>query len=146
VAICEGGEWRPAIKISNTLSKIANPGVKQVWRIMDDRGKATADVVALADETLSDRPLLLHHATTADVSRYLTAEHISEMEPLLIPVGEMMLGSSHEQLEEARKRRQADLERLDPGVRRLVNPHLYHVSLSDRLYRLKQELVERYST
>jgi nicotinate phosphoribosyltransferase len=146
VAISEGGEWRPAIKISNTLSKIANPGVKQVWRIMDDRGKATADVVALADETLSERPLLLHHATTADVSRHLTAEHISEMEPLLIPVGEMMLGSSHEQLEEARKRRQADLERLDPGVRRLVNPHLYHVSLSDRLYRLKQELVERYST
>ena len=27
------------------------------------------------------------------------------------------------------ERRLRDLERLDPGVRRLVNPHIYHVSL-----------------
>jgi nicotinate phosphoribosyltransferase len=146
VAIKSGDEWRPAIKISNTLSKVANPGVKQVWRIMDDRGKATADVVALEGETLAERPLLLHHAVTADVSRSLTAEHISEMEPLLISVPEIPRGSAHDQVIAARARRLVDLDRLDPGVRRLVNPHLYHVSLSDRLYRLKQELVERYRT
>ena len=32
-------------------------------------------------------------------------------------------------------------ERLDPGVRRLVNPHLYHVSLTPALWDLKQDLV-----
>lgn len=144
VAVDRGGEWAPAIKISDTLTKIANPGVKQVWRISDERGTATADVVALADETLEERPLLVHHAVQSDVSRRLPAERISSMEPLLEVVDPNELGSPRDQVETARRRRLADLERLDPGVRRLVNPHLYHVSLSDRLFRLKQELIDRY--
>jgi nicotinate phosphoribosyltransferase len=41
-----------------------------------------------------------------------------------------------------RKRREADIERLDQGIRRLVNPHIYHVSLTERLWNLKQEMVE----
>jgi nicotinate phosphoribosyltransferase len=35
----------------------------------------------------------------------------------------------------------ADVEALDPGIRRLVNPHIYHVSLTQRLWDLKQELI-----
>jgi nicotinate phosphoribosyltransferase len=34
----------------------------------------------------------------------------------------------------------ADLERLDPGVKRLVNPHVYHVSVTRRLAELKSRL------
>jgi len=33
-------------------------------------------------------------------------------------------------------------EDLDPGIRRLVNPHVYHVSLSQKLWNLKQQLIE----
>ncbi len=44
-------------------------------------------------------------------------------------------------MEELRAQRAADLERLDPGVRRLLNPHIYHVSLTPRLYDLKQRLI-----
>ena len=46
-------------------------------------------------------------------------------------------------LEELRKRRDRDVALLDPGVRRLVNPHVYHVSLTERLFALKEELVRR---
>jgi nicotinate phosphoribosyltransferase len=34
---------------------------------------------------------------------------------------------------ELRERRADDVERLDAGVRRLINPHIYHVSLTQRL-------------
>ena len=44
-------------------------------------------------------------------------------------------------MEMMRERRRRDIQRLDPGVRRLVNPHGYHVSLSERLWDLKQELI-----
>jgi len=44
-------------------------------------------------------------------------------------------------IDELRKRRDADVERLDPGVRRLMNPHIYHVSLTEKLWHKKQELV-----
>jgi nicotinate phosphoribosyltransferase len=40
-----------------------------------------------------------------------------------------------------RSRRAADLERLDPGVRRLVNPHIYHVSLTRSMKDLQLELI-----
>jgi nicotinate phosphoribosyltransferase len=43
-----------------------------------------------------------------------------------------------------RERRHADVERLDLGVRRIMNPHIYHVSLSQRLWDLKQELLNRF--
>jgi len=40
-----------------------------------------------------------------------------------------------------RQRREADTRRLDPGVKRLMNPHIYHVSLTQRLWDLKQHLI-----
>jgi nicotinate phosphoribosyltransferase len=40
-----------------------------------------------------------------------------------------------------RERRRADIERLDPGVKRLINPHIYHVSLTEELWKLKQSLI-----
>jgi nicotinate phosphoribosyltransferase len=45
-------------------------------------------------------------------------------------------------IEEMRRRRVEDVERLDPGVRRIMYPHIYHVSLSERLWNLKQELIK----
>ncbi len=46
-------------------------------------------------------------------------------------------------LDEIRTRRRADLDRLDPGVRRLINPHVYHVSLTRALWNLKVDAVEK---
>ncbi|MFB0532752.1 MAG: hypothetical protein ACETVU_03685 [Desulfatiglandales bacterium] len=34
-----------------------------------------------------------------------------------------------------------NLDRLDCEFKRLQNPHLYHVSLSERLFKVKQELL-----
>ncbi|MFN3308864.1 MAG: hypothetical protein ACK44E_06595, partial [Anaerolineales bacterium] len=45
--------------------------------------------------------------------------------------------------EEIRAKREKDVERLDPGVRRMMYPHIYHVSLSQKLWNLKQELIEK---
>jgi len=44
-------------------------------------------------------------------------------------------------IEGIRQQRILDVDRLDPGVKRLVNPHIYHVSLTDRLWQLKQDLI-----
>ena len=44
-------------------------------------------------------------------------------------------------IDQMRAVRRADVERLDAGVKRLVNPHIYHVSLTRRLWDLKQQLI-----
>jgi len=47
----------------------------------------------------------------------------------------------HPPFEEMRALRKADMERLYPGTKRLLNPHIYHVSLTERLWNLKERLV-----
>jgi nicotinate phosphoribosyltransferase len=144
VAVRDEGEWVPAIKISETPEKTLNPGDKLVWRVYDRRGKATADLLSLDDEDPRevDR-VLLHHPTEHTTYRVLDQRDISEAELLLVDVlREGQLIYECPSIEEMRERRRADVERLDPGVKRLVNPHIYHVSLTERLWDLKQELIE----
>ncbi len=139
-----GGRWLPAIKISETPTKIPNPGNKRVWRVYDTYGKAVADLLSLAAEKPSEQdPLVLRHPTDHTAHRGLRQENISEIEPLLVEIlNEGKLVCELPTLEEIRARREADIGRLYPGVRRIMNPHLYHVSLTSKLWELKQELIE----
>ncbi|UCD43046.1 MAG: nicotinate phosphoribosyltransferase, partial [Chloroflexota bacterium] len=144
VAVCDENEWIPALKISESHNKTPNPGHKLVWRIYDQRGKATADLLSLEDERPGDSEMImLHHPTQASKYRELRADNVTEVEPLLVEIlreGELI--AELPPIDGLRERRDADVERLDPGVRRLMNPHIYHVSLSAKLWNMKQELVE----
>jgi nicotinate phosphoribosyltransferase len=112
-----------------------------VFRLYDQRGLATVDLMALADEII-EYPLHVHHHHEAGVSRVLDRSRVSEVEDLLVEMPLERPGDDPAVIDEARKRRVADLERLDPGVKRLVNPHVYHVSVTSRLAALKAELAE----
>ncbi len=144
VAVCVDDNWVPAIKISESADKTPNPGHKNVWRLYDQRGKATADLLSLEDEdphTMSR--IVLHHPSDHTKSRTLPRSEISEIEPLLVEImhdGRVVYEMPS--IEAMRARRRADIERLDPGVKRLINPHIYHVSLTENLWKLKQSLIE----
>lgn len=147
VAVHDKGEWRPAMKISNSPEKLLNPGNKKVWRVYDSRGSATADLLSLQDEDPQQAPRLkLRHPSEPSLRRSLRREQIAEIEPLQVEAwkdGKPILAS--DPIEQIRARRDKDLERLDSGVKRLVNPHFYHVSLSDKLWRMKQDLISSVS-
>lgn len=144
VAVRDAGEWVPAIKISESPEKTPNPGHKHVWRVYDQRSSATADLLSLDNEDPREMDqIILRHPTDRTRYRMLTQEDIAEIEPLLVDVlkeGEPVYDPPS--IEEMRKRRETDVGRLDPGVKRLLNPHIYHVSLTQRLWDLKQELIE----
>jgi nicotinate phosphoribosyltransferase len=144
VAVCDEGEWKPAIKISESPNKTPNPGYKRVWRLYDRRGKATADFLTLNDEDPGQMSrIVLRHPSDHTKYRVLDRESVTEIEPLLVTIlEEGKLVYELPSIETIRQRREADLDRLDPGVRRMMNPHLYHVSLSSKLWGLKQELIE----
>jgi len=144
VAVCHDGVWKPAIKISESPDKTPNPGSKQVWRLYDLRGKATADLLSLEDEDpAAASPIVLRHPTDHTKYRILAKENLSKVERLLVEVlKEGSLVYPMPSIEEMRHRRVEDVERLDTGVRRIMNPHIYHVSLSQRLWDLKQELIK----
>jgi nicotinate phosphoribosyltransferase len=143
VAVCHENTWLPAIKVSESLAKIPNPGHKHVWRIYDQRGHATSDVMGLEDEDISKRDSIeLHHPLEHTKYRTLSKDEIDEIEPLLVDIlvdGKLMYEPPT--LEQIRQRRVQDIDRLDPGVRRIMNPHIYHVSLTKKLWDQKQNLI-----
>ncbi len=143
VAVQQNGQWNSAIKISDTPAKTPNPGIKQIWRIYDRRDKATADLLCLEDEDpRQESSLVLRHPMDHAKYRTIQRQDISHMEPLLTDVlVEGKLVAELPPLDALRARRSADVEQLDPGIRRLVNPHIYHVSLTAQLWDLKQRLI-----
>jgi nicotinate phosphoribosyltransferase len=146
VAVKENGGWEPAIKISENPEKTLNPGHKFIWRLYDDRGKAIADVMSTEEEDLcSQDEIVLHHPTDQTKYRTLQCGELSKIEKLLEPImenGQVIYDLPS--LEEIREKRRKDMESLYPGVMRLMNPHHYHVSLTDRLWQIKQDLVKEY--
>ena len=49
-AVEENGSFVPRIKVSETVEKITNPGLKQVYRIFGDCEQAVADLITGAEE------------------------------------------------------------------------------------------------
>ncbi|MDP2965619.1 MAG: nicotinate phosphoribosyltransferase [Pelolinea sp.] len=147
VAIKENGGWTPAIKISENPEKTLNPGHKHIWRLYDDRDKAIADVMSTDDENLCAMDEIhLHHPTDQTKHRILFCKELSRIEPLLEDImkdGKVMCDLPS--LEMIREKRQEDMQYLYPGVKRIMNPHHYHVSLTEKLWSLKQDLVKEYS-
>jgi nicotinate phosphoribosyltransferase len=137
--------WRAAIKISESLPKIPNPGNKMVHRIYDKRNKAIVDLLSLETESIQIKnDLKLHHPNDQGKHRILEESEISKIENLhktIIESGKLIY--KFPTIEEIRKIRDEDISSLDSGVKRLVNPHLYHVSLSDKLWNLKNELINK---
>jgi nicotinate phosphoribosyltransferase len=142
VALHDKGAWQPAIKISETPSKTPTPGRKLALRLYDQRDKATADLIYLADEDpLAAETITLRHPSDARFRTLPRAAVRAETLHTLVADGAWRMAAPN--LTAMRDARERDVAQLDGGVRRLVNPHIYHVSLSDQLWQLKQELIRR---
>jgi nicotinate phosphoribosyltransferase len=145
VTVKDKGKWIPTMKISESPEKTLNPGNKSTWRIYDPTGKAISDLISLAEENPADLDALeLHHPTDPTKSRTLNRNQISKVESLnqeILKDGKVIY--QFPSIEEIRKIRQKDTDRLYPGVKRLINPHIYHVSLSQKLWELKQNLMQK---
>jgi nicotinate phosphoribosyltransferase len=141
-----GGLLVPAMKFSDNPEKTTTPGVKQVRRIKDGQGMAVVDVLCLDDPENPDlieggkRYVFWHPA--ADY-RHFCHDADGPVETLLKPRLENgKLCAPQPSLAEIRARTAAELESLDPSYRRLLNPHIYKVSVTARLRDLKLNLIK----
>jgi nicotinate phosphoribosyltransferase len=136
-----GGAWVPTIKVSNNPEKVTNPGIKQVWRFTNAEGSPVADLIGLEDEPPSaGAPQTFHHPM-GDY-RSFTLREYAGVTPLLAPrmkMGKVLAESPSVAALQARGI--AELDRLDDTYKRLINPHVYRVSLSTGLRDLKARLI-----
>jgi len=140
-AVEEGGELVPKIKISENPEKITNPGYKKVVRIYEKNGDfALADVIMLDDETIdTDKPLTIFHPIYTWKKKTYTNFRVKE---LLLPIfvdGELVY--ERKTTAEIREYAKSELASLWPEYKRLNRPQIYKVDLSERLWHLKDDMV-----
>lgn len=136
----ETGEMVTSMKFSDNPEKTTNPGIKNVWRLYDEEGSAKADILALQDEVLSTVEASAFYHPSIDYRQFSFKP--SSIEPLLkkrIADGRR-LGEKLDPvttLRESRNTMLKQLETFDKTYKRFLNPHIYKVSISEKLKDLK---------
>ena len=141
-AIFEDGWMRPKLKVSDDPEKTTNPGVKKVIRFYDDKNFMRGDVIVLQEEMLpAEQPVKAYHPFFAHVNK--TYPPHFRREEILVPIikgGKVVYRSPS--LPEMQRNTIQNLTYLRPEHKRLQNPHIYHVSLGEKLFQQKQELLK----
>lgn len=135
----------PKIKISENTSKITTPCFKQVYRLYDkNTNQAIADVITLHDETIdTDKPYTLF-----DPEHTWKKKKISDfrLRPLLEKIFDkgkcVYLSPSATEIREFCEK---EIDTLWDEIKRFENPHRYYVDLSQKLWDIKNNLLNSIS-
>lgn len=144
VAVENDGVMKPKIKLSENVAKVTTPGAKNLWRLYDNEtGKALADLITLADEVIDDtKPYELFDP---DVTwKRKTVENYTAR-PLLQP---LFIGGKcvydYPDIETIRTYCAEQVDTLWDEVKRFENPHNYYVDMSQSLWDMKNEMINKY--
>lgn len=139
----ENGEIIPKIKISENVAKITNPHYKKLYRFYgNDTGKAIADYLTVYDEVVDDSGSLDIFDPEATWKKKTVYDFTAK--ELQVPVfqnGKRVYDSPP--LSEIRAYCAQQLDTLWDEVRRFDNPHAYYVDLSQKLWDIKHNLLEK---
>lgn len=144
VATEENGQIVPKIKISENVEKVTTPHFKQLYRLFSkEDGKAIADLLTLHDELIDENaPYTLFHPV--HTWKRKTVENFTA-KPLLEPIfiGGKCVHKSRP-VSQIRTYCQQQIETLWPETLRFENPQEYFVDFSQKLWDIKQELLQRF--
>ncbi len=143
----EKGEFVPKIKLSENTEKVTNPGNKEICRIYDrETGKIKADLICLADETFDETQDMVIFDPVSTWKRTRLAGGTYTLRRLLTQVfdeGKCVYTSPTVlEIQEICNR---EKETLWDENMRFVNPAKVYVDLSDRLYNMKQNVLNELS-
>lgn len=141
-AAMENGELVPKIKLSEDPQKINNPGYKRVVRIYNKTtNKAEADLMMLADETIDEsKPLKVFHPIYTWKTKIFYNYYTKDLlEPLFI---DGKLATNRYKVKEIKEYAQKEKDSFWPQYLRISSPERYKVDLSEKLWELKNELIE----
>ena len=139
----QGDGFEPVMKISNDVSKMTNPGIKTVRRFYrKDNGKMITDLICLENEAKPDGgDFTLVTESAKWRKKYLKAGKYT-CEEMLKPVLRNGEAEPLPTLKETIAFANKQMETLWPEYKRLMNPNIMEVNLSDKLQALKTQIIE----
>ncbi len=140
VASEKDGKIVPRIKISENVEKITTPHFKKVYRIYGKDGMAVADLICVHDETIdTTKPLELFDPAATWKRKTMKEYTAKELMVKVIEDGKLVYDLPS--LQEIRKHCSDELNTLWEEVKRFANPHQYYVDLSQKLWDIKNDLI-----
>ena len=140
-AVEEAEGFVPRIKVSETIEKITNPGLKKVYRVYSQDGHAIADLIARADETVDmENPYRYVDPEKPWKNRYFTNCRVKELQELVVKNGKRV--KERLSLDEIRKYVNEQLTtEIWQEEQRFENPHKHYLDMSPNYYELKMSLL-----
>lgn len=141
-AIERNGEIIPKIKISENVEKITNPSFKKIYRFYSkDTNYAIADVITLADEKIEEGEYEIFDEHNTWKRKKLTNYYVKELQEKIFENGKLVYKSPS--LKEIADYTKKGLDTIWEEVKRKNNPQKYYVDISEKLYNLKQSMLNR---
>lgn len=140
-AVEENGVFVPRIKVSETVEKITNPGLKRVYRVYDESGHAIADLITRADETV-DMSLPYRYVDPEKPWKNRTFVNC-RVKPLLELVVKHGKRTAPERtLEDIRNYVKEQFEHeIWEEEQRFENPHKHYLDMSPNYYELRMSML-----
>ena len=142
------GVFTPKIKVSDNPEKVTNPGIKKVIRVYDkETGKMKVDIIALEEEQFdTTQDLIVRDPKARWKKIHMKAESYC-LKELLVPIyreGQCVYNTP--EVMSIREYAKAELDTLWEEYKRLINPAIVPVDLSDELYYLKEQMLDELKT
>ena len=134
------GVMEPKIKMSNSIEKITNPGLKKIARIYKSNGMAAADLIMLREEEIdTSKPLTVFHPT--QTWKKTTFENYTIKELMVDIFVDGKLVYKLPTLQEIGEYQQKSISEFFPEYRRVINTQDFKVDLSEKLWTLKNQML-----
>lgn len=142
-AVEKEGEIIPKIKISENAAKITIPGVKIPWRLYDrETGKAIADVITTGNEKISsDEPYEIFDPNHTWKRKVVDNFIARKLQVKIFENGKLIY--ENPSVKEIAKHCKEQVDSLWDEVTRFENPHTYYVDLSEELWNLRHNLLNK---
>ena len=135
------GQIIPKIKISENVGKITTPHFKKVYRLRGkETGKAEADLICVHDEVIDpSQPLEIFDPDYTWKRKTLENFTAEELLQPIFRQGNLVY--TLPTIEEIRKHREEEIDGMWDEVKRFNNPHKYYVDLSEKLWNVKDSML-----
>jgi nicotinate phosphoribosyltransferase len=134
--------WEPRVKLSAQPQKMTNPGLKHVWRLYRN-GFIVADIIALPDEVI-EPGMSFVGINPMNPSQQKLYYDFDKVESLHVPIFEAgRLVYQPPSLTEVKAYARSRLRTIRLESRRLENPHVLKVSLTEKYWQYKQEVIDQ---
>lgn len=144
-ALETNGELIPKIKISENVEKITNPGFKGLFRLYDKTtGKARGDIITVAGETIPEQDeYVIFDPNAVWKKTRVTNYTVRNLQVPIFKEGRCVYESPS--IEEIKAYCKEQVNTLWDETLRFENPQTYYVDLSQKLWDMKNRLLEEHS-